>query len=325
MSTGAFHMKEALNKQGLLTGNTAYGRRWTTGRATAATRWKRIRILEEVVSWPDLHPGISAADREAQLRELTLLRAAAGSTERRAAERARDAEQYARQERWRIAGDYPGSGNTQPHEAFTAWARENRSANVSFLNSLLGAVLDVQAESGVPWQVKLAQITIETGWGESVPIDIYDGRRSFNLHGIKFFGNMSDTDRYVLAWTREHIDPSELGWWTAEHARWARRGESLEQLGVRNGTLVIRVIQPFRVYGSYGESILDHSAVLGHERYAAANVFRHNPFIYLAIIAPIYATDVGYIDMALTIMRNYFVWDTKDEDWEEFERWRNGR
>ena len=69
-----------------------------------------------------------------------------------------------------------------------------------------------------------------------------------------------------------------------------------------------------RRYESYKESIVDHSDILLDERYAEAWEYKDNPFIYVSIIGPIYATGSDYGDTAASIMHDYFMWDDEEND-----------
>ena len=80
-----------------------------------------------------------------------------------------------------------------------------------------------------------------------------------------------------------------------------------------------------RRYESYKESIVDHSDILLDERYAEAWEYKDNPFIYVSIIGPIYATGSDYGDTAASIMHDYFIWDDEEKDWEEYILWREGK
>ena len=80
-----------------------------------------------------------------------------------------------------------------------------------------------------------------------------------------------------------------------------------------------------RRYESYKESIVDHSDILLDERYAEAWEYKDNPFIYVSIIGPIYATGSDYGDTAASIMHDYFMWDDEEKDWEEYILWREGK
>ena len=162
---------------------------------------------------------------------------------------------------------------------------------MQFLGPFLQVSMAEQLRTGVPWQVTLAQIAYESGWGQKEMYDEYTKKQSFNLFGIKYFGNTEDNDKYVRSWTTEYISSSELDKWEKEQKRWALNGEKLINMGVyENNKIKIKVIQPFRRYESYKESIVDHSDIFLEERYAEAWEYKDNPFIYVSIIGPIYAT-----------------------------------
>lgn len=206
--------------------------------------------------------------------------------------------------------------------AFSEWAKENRSDKVQFLEPFLQVSMAEQLRTGVPWQVTLAQIAYESGWGQKEMYDEYTKKQSFNLFGIKYFGNTEDNDKYVRSWTTEYISSSELDKWEKEQKRWALNGEKLINMGVsENNKIKIKVIQPFRRYESYKESIVDHSDILLDERYAEAWEYKDNPFIYVSIIGP--GSDYG--DTAASIMHDYFMWDDEEKDWEEYILWREGK
>ncbi|TDA64083.1 MAG: hypothetical protein D9V47_14610 [Clostridia bacterium] len=54
-----------------------------------------------------------------------------------------------------------------------------------FLDLASGLAKDVQAKTGMSAALQVAQAILETGWGQSSPVDKYTGRRSNNLFGIK--------------------------------------------------------------------------------------------------------------------------------------------
>lgn len=184
--------------------------------------------------------------------------------------------------------------------------------------------MEEQLRTGVPWQVTLSQIAYESGWGEKEMYDEYTKKQSFNLFGIKYFGEIEDEDKYVRCWTTEYVDKDELSYWEEEQEKWALNGEELINNGISsNGKLEIKVIQPFRCYQSYDEGITKHSDVLLDERYSEAQEYEDNPFIYVSIIGPIYATGYSYGETAASIMHDYFSWVDEEKDWEEYTKWRN--
>lgn len=210
------------------------------------------------------------------------------------------------------------------NDVFSEWAKENRIEKIEFLQTLLELAMVEQLRTGVPWQVTLGQIANESGWGSSEPYDEYTNEQSFNLFGIKYFGKIEDEDEYVRSWTKEDINRSELDKWEQEQKKWALEGEELiidKDLG--NNKIKIKVIQPFLRYESYAEGMMNHSDVLLHERYSDAWEYEDNPFIYLSIIASTYGSDGDYERIVKTIMDDYFVWDDKEKDLEEYNTWKS--
>lgn len=63
------------------------------------------------------------------------------------------------------------------------------------------AVAD-EARTGVPAAVTTAQAALESDYGRGVPIDLVDGRYSYNLFGIKGEGPAGS----VSVWTHEEIN-----------------------------------------------------------------------------------------------------------------------
>lgn len=210
--------------------------------------------------------------------------------------------------------------------SFSEWAKENRINGINFLEPFFEVALEEQLRTGVPWQVTLSQIACESSWGKREVYDEYTHEQSFNLFGIKYFGKIEDEEKYVRSWTKEDINRNDLDEWKKEQKKWALNDEELEIVKtLENGKIEIKVIQPFRRYQSYLESIHNHSEVLLDDRYLEAWEHEDNPYIYMAIISPIYASGTEYENTTVSIMRDYFSWDDKEEDWEEYNIWRNSK
>lgn len=192
----------------------------------------------------------------------------------------------------------------------------DREEQVKFLNSILEDAVREQLRSGIPWQVTLAQAAIETGWSEKIPKDEYTERNSNNFFGIKYNGDPSDPQElFVRSWTQETINESEKNAWEQEHSRWALEGEEMIIVErIDENQIVIKLIQPFKVFPTLNDSIVDHSAVLENERYEEANQYKDNPYKYIEAIAGIYATDGNYYEKASPIIDKYMYWDGKEEN-----------
>jgi flagellar protein FlgJ len=129
------------------------------------------------------------------------------------------------------------------------------------------------AELGVDAKLLLAQVALETGWGDSLPTRP-DGRSSHNLFGIKA-GSSWSGDR-VARWTIEFSEG------VAE-----RRSES------------------FRAYRSSAESFADYVALVkGSSRYQAARDAVADPESFArGLVDGGYATDPEYFEKWMEIYR----------------------
>ena len=190
----------------------------------------------------------------------------------------------------------------------------NRTEQVLFLNAILEGAIREDIYNEVPWQVTMAQAALETGWGKNEMIDIYTGKRSNNLFGIKYFGETQNDNEYVRVWTTEVIREEKLEYWKEEHAKWAKNGEELRQISQKGGKIEIKVIQPFKVFETPSESIVEHSKVLEDSYYEEAKKYKDNPYLYTKEIASMYATDPQYADKLIQIIDKYMAWDSKEID-----------
>ncbi|WP_185749329.1 glycoside hydrolase family 73 protein [Pantoea dispersa] len=128
-----------------------------------------------------------------------------------------------------------------------------------------------EAESHVPAAITTAQAILETGYGKSVPVDIYSKEYSNNLFGIKAHGNPS----YVWVNTHEFIN------------------------GVKTA-----VVDKFMKYSSYEESIS------GRSDFFVKNKRYHFLFDYddpcdwaRGLQKAGYATDPNYANKLISIMK----------------------
>lgn len=128
-----------------------------------------------------------------------------------------------------------------------------------------------EAVSKVPAAITTAQAILETGYGRSVPVDIYSGEYSHNLFGIKAHGNPD----FVWVNTHEVID------------------------GVR-----IKIVDKFMKYDSY------ESSISGRTDFFMKNKRYHFLFNYtdpcewaLGLQRAGYATDPGYASKLISIMK----------------------
>ncbi len=129
-------------------------------------------------------------------------------------------------------------------------------------------------ETGMSASLQTAQAILETGWGQSVPVDKYTGQRSNNLFGIKGEG----TSGSVISNTWEEY----------------------------NGR-TFRVDAKFRAYENINESWKDHkSFLLKGERYETFRELMHNSTRGAwALKRAGYATDSQYPIKLMNIIETY--------------------
>ncbi len=148
-------------------------------------------------------------------------------------------------------------------------------AQGAFLTAILPQVLSSARRHQLPPSVTLAQAVHESGWGRSRL-----AREHHNLFGVK----AGATQKAVSMATHEHQD-GEL-----QHAR-----------------------SRFRAFGTAGESIEHHAALLARDRrYAQARAHWNDWRSFLAQLAPTYATDPAYADRIANLVERYDLdrWDS---------------
>lgn len=128
--------------------------------------------------------------------------------------------------------------------------------------------VQAQSDTGIPWQVILAQFGLESRYGRFVPPD------SKNAFGVTADGE-TDPAKYVEA-------------------------DTVEGSGLHRN-------RKFRKYQSYAESFKDHNKILLSSIYREAMSFNHDPYQYLAMVwvgnvASGYATDPYYLEKVSAII-----------------------
>ena len=144
------------------------------------------------------------------------------------------------------------------------------SSSADFVNAIYYYAIIDEAKTGVPAAVTVAQAALETGYGKYVPIDINTGQYSYNLFGVKGKGSAGQVSIY----THEYEN------------------------GVR-----IKIIDQFRAYNNFGESITDRSTnVFSKPRYKS--LFNSNdPKEWAKGLQKAgYATDPNYAKLLTGIM-----------------------
>jgi hypothetical protein len=142
------------------------------------------------------------------------------------------------------------------------------SAQQAFIAQVAPGAIVAQRRYGVPAAVTIAQAIDESGWGQS-SLAIND----HNLFGIKGTGP-AGTDRLP---TQEY----------------------------QNGRLVTRTA-PFRVYHNIAQSIDDHGKLLATSGYYSQSMAnRQAPNAFANALTGVYATDPGYGEKLIGLMRRY--------------------
>ncbi len=143
-----------------------------------------------------------------------------------------------------------------------------------FINTVTPMALATQKQNGMSAALQVAQAILETGWGQSVPVDKYTGLFSNNLFGIKG----SSTAGSVVSNTWEEY----------------------------YGT-TYRIDANFRAYRNIQESWDDHNdLLLRMERYQPyRDVMHHSSSGAYALKRCGYATDSGYPEKLVNIIKQY--------------------
>ncbi|MCE9665014.1 flagellar assembly peptidoglycan hydrolase FlgJ [Halomonas sp. M5N1S17] len=156
-------------------------------------------------------------------------------------------------------------------------AAESRSRGQSgehvqrFMDKLSAPAQAASRRTGVPAELILAQAALETGWGRH-EIAKADGGNSHNLFGIKAGSSWRGPTTDVT--THEYIN------------------------GKRT-----RIVDSFRVYGSFEEAFTDYANLIGNNpRYAAVTTAGSAEQAARALQAGGYATDPAYADKLIAIM-----------------------
>ncbi|MCC5881517.1 MAG: flagellar assembly peptidoglycan hydrolase FlgJ [Halomonas sp.] len=140
-----------------------------------------------------------------------------------------------------------------------------------FMERLSAPAQAASRKTGVPAELILAQAALETGWGRH-EIATANGGNSYNLFGIK--AGSSWQGRTTDITTHEYIN------------------------GQRT-----RVVDTFRVYGSFEEAFTDYARLIGNNpRYAAVTTAGSAEQAARALQAGGYATDPAYADKLIAVM-----------------------
>ena len=185
----------------------------------------------------------------------------------------------------RAQGTYGGRTIKSEEVKFTIYTGQLYSAKPviekdKYLDLVSGLAVNTRKTTGMSAALQVAQAILETGWGQSVPVDKYDGKFSYNLFGIKGEG----TKGSVTSNTWEEY----------------------------NG-VAFRIDAEFRAYNNEKESWQDHKdLLLLRERYAPfREVMYDSTKGAWALKRCGYATDSQYAIKLIDIIERY---DLKELD-----------
>lgn len=178
----------------------------------------------------------------------------------------------------------------------------------TFVNRLGDVARKVEAEEGFNAQFILAQIALETGWLKSVTSDQSTGDYSYNLFNIKG----SYDGQSVRAATTEYytMDQSvvEAGPAAIQQRINQIEGRPIEIISIgeyKNGKLEVRIMDNFKKYPSFQESVNDWIELLKTPRYAEAYAVRDDLEKFAqAIFQAGYATDGNYVQKILDVAKS---------------------
>jgi flagellar protein FlgJ len=164
-------------------------------------------------------------------------------------------------------------------------AKNKNLANVvSFLNKFSNSALVMERDAGLPAIAVLAQLALETGWGQYVLLVLpEDGDGitmidSNNLFNIKKGSGWNGRVGYRNVW------------------------EDLNKDGQKNANEYSK--EYFRMYASYADSFKDYASFIkGKQTYAPAVAVANDPVAYVKALQTCgYATDGKYAEKMIQIM-----------------------
>ncbi|WID10864.1 putative lysozyme [Lysinibacillus phage phiG2] len=142
-----------------------------------------------------------------------------------------------------------------------------------FIQDILPYAKEIENKYHIPTSVTIGQAVLESAGGTRTPKDVYSGKESYNLFGVKGSGDNGS----VKSWTTEVY-----------------------------GGVSQRIVANFRSYSSWYGSLEDYAKLLtGASRYAGA--FKtNNPYDFVSEVRKAgYATDPSYTSKVTSIMDKY--------------------
>lgn len=144
-------------------------------------------------------------------------------------------------------------------------------SKADFVNQVFTSAKAEEAKSKIPAAVTTAQAILESGYGKSVPTDLYTKQYSYNLFGVKGVGPAG----FVSVYTHEVINNQR-----------------------------IRIIDKFEAYHSFEGSIAGRTAFLKRNQRYAVLFESTDPKVWAqGLQKQRYATDPCYADTLISIMK----------------------
>lgn len=142
-----------------------------------------------------------------------------------------------------------------------------------FVSKLYQAAKLEQKTSNVPAAITTAQAILETGYGRAIPIDIHNGKYSFNLFGIKGIGPAG----FVAIYTHEFYNGKKQ-----------------------------KIVDKFKAYHNFSESITGRTAFLKQNKRYKSLFATTDPETWAkGLQSSGYATDPKYADKLISIMNKW--------------------
>jgi flagellum-specific peptidoglycan hydrolase FlgJ/molybdopterin-binding protein len=185
--------------------------------------------------------------------------------------------------------------------------RSKYPMETAFIEKIIPSISRIYLNTQIPWQVMIAQVCLESGYGKCEITDPVTGKGTKNLFGIKYRGDMQNKDKYVNVRTHEEISPKELDSWKKTHPE-------LVVVGTKaNKNLDVSVIAAFAKYNSYDEAFEAYKGVLLNDYFKHALRSASDPVKYIKDIQsqlpgeshPRYAMDGNYTDKIVALMKKW--------------------
>lgn len=166
---------------------------------------------------------------------------------------------------------------------------------IDFVKIYLPAARQAEAETKISYLISLAQAALESAWGDHAP--------GFNFFGMKDSDGINGNEQLIPTFECSkypHLQPKQVGLDTIDRIEWSESRKCFVYYGKGY----------FRKYESAIESFEHHARLFfmhnkaGIQLYASALPYLNDPYRFVDIISPIYASGTGYADLVHSIMNS---------------------